>query len=105
MPSVKRPPSEDFAADVIAGVKYLRARADIDPKRIGLIGHSEGGLIAPMVATRSRDVAFIVLLAGPGVPGEQILYAQGEAISRSMGGRGGKGPLVVPLQAARLEIR
>ncbi len=80
-----RATSEDFAADVLAGVRFLRARADIDAKRIGLVGHSEGGLIAPMVATRSKDVAFVVLLAGPGVPGEQVLYAQGEAISRVMG--------------------
>jgi pimeloyl-ACP methyl ester carboxylesterase len=77
--------SEDFAADVLAGVKFLGKRSGIDAKHIGLIGHSEGGLIAPMVATRSKQVAFIVLLAGPGVPGEQILYAQGEAISRALG--------------------
>lgn len=77
--------SEDFAADVLAGVQFLATRGDIDPKRIGLIGHSEGGLIAPIVATRSQAVAFIVLLAGPGVTGAEILDAQGEAIARAMG--------------------
>ena len=46
--------SEDFADDVLAGVAYLKTRKEIDPKRIGLIGHSEGGIIAPMVAVRSR---------------------------------------------------
>ncbi len=46
--------SEDFADDTLAGVEYLKTRRQIDPKRIGLIGHSEGGMIAPMVAVRSR---------------------------------------------------
>ena len=54
-------------------------------KRIGLMGHSEGGIIAPMVAARSTDVAFIVLLAGTGLPGEEILYLQGQAILKAMG--------------------
>jgi pimeloyl-ACP methyl ester carboxylesterase len=83
--STENATSEDFAADVLAGLDFLRARPDIDSKHIGLIGHSEGGLIAPMVAGRSEHVAFIVLLAGPGVPGEQILFAQGQAILRAMG--------------------
>jgi uncharacterized protein len=50
-----------------------------------LIGHSEGGLIAPMVAAKSKDVAFIVLLAGPGINGEQILYEQGKLINKAAG--------------------
>jgi uncharacterized protein len=77
--------SEDFAEDTLAGVAYLKTRPDIDAKRIGLIGHSEGGLIAPIAATRSKDVAFIVLMAGPGLTGEQILYLQGAAIMRAGG--------------------
>ena len=78
--------SEDFTADVLAGVKFLAARKDIDARRIGLIGHSEGGLIAPLAAARSpQSIAFIVMLAGPGVPGRDILDAQGEAIGRAMG--------------------
>ncbi|GAI81922.1 unnamed protein product, partial [marine sediment metagenome] len=52
---------------------------------IGLIGHSEGGVIAPMVAVKSPDVAFIVLMAGTGLTGEEILYLQGALISRAMG--------------------
>ncbi len=75
----------DLAVDAMAGVAFLRARPEIDRKKIGLIGHSEGGLIAPMVATRSKDVAFIVMLAGSGVPGGQILLKQSEMISRSQG--------------------
>jgi pimeloyl-ACP methyl ester carboxylesterase len=77
--------TEDFAGDALAAVAYLKSRADIDPQRIGLVGHSEGGLIAPMAALRSRDVAFIVLLAGPGLPGDQILYLQQAAMARQMG--------------------
>jgi pimeloyl-ACP methyl ester carboxylesterase len=75
----------DFATDAEAGVAYLKTRAEIDPHKIGLVGHSEGGLIAPMVAARNKDVAFIVMMAGTGVPGDQILPAQGEAIEVASG--------------------
>ena len=75
-----------LAGDVRAAVRFLRTRAVVDPRRIGLIGHSEGGLIAPIVASGPVSVAFVVLLAGPGVPGEQVLLAQGEAIVRANGG-------------------
>ena len=61
--------SEDFATDVEAGIKYLQSRKDVDSKHIGLIGHSEGGMIAPMVAARNKNVSFIVMLAGTAVPG------------------------------------
>jgi len=77
--------SEDFASDVLAGVEYLKTCKEIDPKKIGLIGHSEGGIIAPMVAVQSPDVAFIVMMAGTGLTGEEILYLQGALISRAMG--------------------
>jgi pimeloyl-ACP methyl ester carboxylesterase len=77
--------SDDFAGDVQAGLDYLKTRKEIDSKRIGLVGHSEGGLIAPIVAARSSDVAFIVLMAGPGLPGEDILYLQGTAIAKAAG--------------------
>ena len=77
--------SEDFASDVLAGIAYLKTRKEINPKKIGLIGHSEGGIIAPMVAVKSPDVAFIVLMAGTGLTGEEILYLQGALIFRAMG--------------------
>lgn len=77
--------SENFADDVLAGVAFLKQRKEIDPKLIGLIGHSEGGMIAPMVAARSNDVSFIVLLAGPGQRGEDIIYAQTELIHKAQG--------------------
>lgn len=78
--------SEDFATDVLAGIEYLKTRREINAKGIGLIGHSEGGLIAPMVAVKSLDVAFLVLLAGPGVTGEEILYEQSRLMIRAEGG-------------------
>lgn len=70
----------DFSTDTEAGVAYLKTRAEVDPHKIGLIGHSEGGFIAPMVAARNKDVAFIVMMAGTGVTGDQVLVAQSEAI-------------------------
>jgi hypothetical protein len=77
--------SEDFAVDVIAGIEYLKKRNDIDHSKIGLIGHSEGGLIAPLVAVRTTDVAFIVLLAGPGTDGERLLYQQNDLTLKAAG--------------------
>lgn len=66
----------DFSTDVEAGVAYLKTRPEAHPHKIGLIGHSEGGVIAPMVAARNPDVAFIVMMAGTGVPGDQVLPEQ-----------------------------
>lgn len=77
--------SENYAEDVLAGVDFLKSRKEIDSKQIGLIGHSEGGLIAPMVASKSTDIAFIVMLAGPGLPGDEILKLQGALIARASG--------------------
>jgi pimeloyl-ACP methyl ester carboxylesterase len=67
---------EEQADDVLAGVAYLKGRTDVRAGRIGLIGHSEGGMVAPLAASRSKDVAFIVLLAAPGVAGEEVLMRQ-----------------------------
>ena len=75
--------TSDFADDVLAAVEFLEQRADIGP--IGLIGHSEGGLVAPMVANRSPEVDFVVLMAGPGLTGEEILYRQGILIMKANG--------------------
>jgi alpha-beta hydrolase superfamily lysophospholipase len=72
----------DFADDAAAAVEFLTARSEIDPHRIGVLGHSEGGVIAPMVATRLRAVAFIVLWAGPGLSLLDIVVQQTEDIMR-----------------------
>ena len=77
--------SADFATDVAAAVDYLKTRSDIDQNKIGLIGHSEGGFIAPMLASSRSDIAFIVMLAGTGVDGATILQTQGRRASELEG--------------------
>lgn len=77
--------SEDFAGNVLAAVAYLKTRKEIDPARIGLLGHSEGGLVAPLAATRSRDVAFIVLMSGPSLSGERIMLEENFLVGRTAG--------------------
>jgi pimeloyl-ACP methyl ester carboxylesterase len=76
----------DNAADALAGVAFLKSRPKIDPRRIGLLGHSEGGWVAPLAATQSKDIAFLVLLAGPAVTGEEIRFAQDSVIALLSGG-------------------
>ena len=66
----------DFATDARAAFEYLKTREKIDASLTGLIGHSEGGIIAAMVAADSGDIVFIILLAGPGLKGSEILLAQ-----------------------------
>jgi len=75
----------EFARDVLAGIEYLKSRPEVDPGQIGLVGHSEGGIIAPAVAAQSTDVSFIVMMAGTGLIGEEILYLQGALIGKAMG--------------------
>ncbi len=75
----------DFAADAEAAVAWLKTRGEVDAQHIGLIGHSEGGLIAPMVAVRDASVAFSVLLAGPGLRGDRLMVLQGETMARAAG--------------------
>ncbi len=77
--------TQDFASDVVAAVNYLKTRKEINKKQIGLIGHSEGGIIAPMVAAKSKDISFIVLLAGTGIRGNELLLLQQELIGRAEG--------------------
>jgi hypothetical protein len=75
----------DYATDAEAGVAYLKTRSEVDPHKIGLVGHSEGGVIAPMAAVADPDVAFIVMMAGSGVEGDQILVEQGRLIAEAGG--------------------
>jgi pimeloyl-ACP methyl ester carboxylesterase len=77
--------TEDFASDATAALDYLKSHREINSKKIGLIGHSEGGLIAPMIASHSSDVAWVVLLAAPGLKGEQIMLLQSELILKAAG--------------------
>ena len=68
--------TKDFACDVTSAIKFLKERSDIDTTKIGLIGHSEGGIIAPMVAANNEDVKFAILMAGLGVNGTELVIAQ-----------------------------
>ena len=77
--------SRDFADDAQAAFVYLKAQPHINSAKVGLIGHSEGGLIGPMVAAKSPTVAFLVLLAGPGYPGERIIAEQAALIGKAEG--------------------
>lgn len=75
----------DFADDAEAAFEFLRSRGEISKDEVGIIGHSEGGLVAPIVASRNASVAFLVLLAAPGMVGEELLFAQGALIARAAG--------------------
>ena len=77
--------TEDFASDAAAALAYLKSQKEIDARKIGLIGHSEGGIIAPMIASRSSDVAWMVLLAAPGLKGEDVMLLQSELILKAAG--------------------
>jgi hypothetical protein len=77
--------TRDFALDAEAATAWLRARPEIDPLEVGLVGHSEGGLVAPLVAASDPRIAFMVLLAAPGLPGAKILDLQQALIARAMG--------------------
>lgn len=78
----------DNAGDALAGLEFLRHHARIDSSRVGLIGHSEGGWVAPLAASRSSHVAYVVLLAGPAVTGEAIRYAQDSVLGLAAGASG-----------------
>jgi len=80
-----RATSMDFANDVETGLEYLLNRKEIDPKKIGLIGHSEGGLIASIIASKNKNIDFVIFLAGPGLRGLELLELQNEAYVLSMG--------------------
>ena len=75
----------DFAADAEAGVAYLKTRSEVDVHKIGLVGHSEGGVEALMAAVNNHDVDFVIMMAGPGVRGDQLLPAQLRLIEQSAG--------------------
>lgn len=75
----------DFADDALAGIEFLKTRKEVNPKLIGIIGHSEGGIVAPRVAAASSDVAFIILMAAPGLPGDQVILSQSALILRASG--------------------
>jgi len=96
--------SKDLVADVLAGVTYLKNTDGIDPERIGLIGHSEGGILGPQAAAEKKDdIAFVVMLAGTGLPGRDILMMQGRTMYESSGTTGDELESLLELHAAALD--
>jgi alpha/beta superfamily hydrolase len=77
--------SLDFSYDVESAVEYLKTRKEINKNQIGLVGHSEGGIVAPLVASRSKDIGFIILLAAPAIRLDSVLLMQDELIARILG--------------------
>ncbi len=76
---------EGFVRDTESALSYLKSRKEVNKANIGLIGHSLGGVIAPIVASESKDISYIVLLAGPGMRGDKLMLLQKEKIERKMG--------------------
>ncbi len=81
----KKATTFDFATDVEFAIKYLQTRKEIDKEHIGLIGHSEGGIIAPIVASKNKNIDFMVLMAGPALRGDKLLLLQKYKIETQMG--------------------
>ena len=77
--------TKDLVTDAQAAYTFLKTRKEVNPKKIGLLGISEGALIASSVAAVNKDVAFVVLMAGNAVPGVELLVSQNEAIFRATG--------------------
>lgn len=77
--------TEDFAQDAAAAITYLGQQERFANSLIGIIGHSEGGMVAPMVAAEDKTVDFIVLLAGGGVPNDELMYLQNEKFIKAQG--------------------
>ena len=77
---VEKATTLDFADDAEALFSFLRKQKNIDPHKTGIIGHSEGGMIAPIVASRNKKVSFIITLGGPGGLGSDIILEQSERI-------------------------
>lgn len=82
---LKKATTADFAKDVETSLDFLLKRNDVDRKKIGLIGHSEGGMIAPMVAVNRKEISFLILLAGPGYKIAEVMADQNEAILKQSG--------------------
>jgi hypothetical protein len=84
----RRATIENFATDAQAALDALQRHPGVDSARVGFLGHSEGGLVAPLAAQRSSEAAFLVLIGTPGVPGDELLYQQAEALATAQGAQG-----------------
>lgn len=81
--SVDESTTADFAQDVLQAVEYLKTRPEIDPEKIGLLGHSEGGVVAPLAYQNNPEIAFVILMAGTGVNGLEVITEQTKAIMKA----------------------
>ena len=77
--------SLDLANDAEAAFKFLHKQEELRDVPLGICGHSEGGLLAPMIAVRNRHVKFVILMAAPGIDGKQIILSQGPLLMRAQG--------------------
>lgn len=75
----------DFASDAEAAVAWLRTQPHVDSRRIGVLGHSEGGIIAPAVAAADRAVAFVIMIAGPCIRGDRLFVLQSAMTAKAYG--------------------
>ncbi|MGB9695925.1 MAG: alpha/beta hydrolase family protein [Ignavibacteria bacterium] len=80
--SIDSSTTEDFADDVISAVEYLSSRNDINSNLIGLLGHSEGGIVASITASKCKNIAFVICMAGTGVSGKDIILEQTKLIQQ-----------------------
>jgi uncharacterized protein len=76
--------SADFANDIEAAIDFLKFRKDINFKKIGLAGHSEGGMIGAMISARNKNVSFLISIAGPGCKMDEVMYKQNRAVLKSI---------------------
>lgn len=96
--------TQDFASDAAAAVDYLQYRPDVQANQIGLLGHSEGGIIAPLVAQKGKPVAFLVLLAAPVLHGQELLMLQAKEIMEQQGTNEEELQKFLNIQQAILEV-
>ncbi|HSN75369.1 MAG TPA: alpha/beta fold hydrolase [Anaerolineae bacterium] len=96
--------SADFADDAEAAFDFLQGRADIDGQQIGFLGHSEGGILAPMVAARNPDVAFVITMAGTAVDGYETVIKQVERLALASGASPAEAAAAVEKQRAVLDL-
>lgn len=82
---VKNATTADFAKDVMVGLDYLKKRPEVNAKKLGMIGHSEGGMIAAMVGAERKDIDFIIFLAAPGIKITELMVEQNQAVLAKSG--------------------
>jgi uncharacterized protein len=96
--------TQDFTTDAMAAYAFLKTRKEINPKKIGLLGLSEGAFMAAQTAAKNKDVAFVVLLAGPALPGIEMMVLQNEVLLKNSGLPAGLVSQFLSLRRAQFEV-